>query len=170
MKRPLGFTVFVMLLIVGAWATLTTLRPSKPKPGYLATANLVRVVQDDSGVRHATLLVSNAGRNTICLQPLFGLENRSGQWRTNLIPTWAKAQNRNLMGVLPFHPQAKLLRTGESYEVEPPLPFDDSSWQACFWYFEKSSQLSGFLDKLSTILGQPNRQDVQQIAVTAWTN
>ena len=166
MKRRIGFTVFAVFLIVGAWAALGS---SKPKPRCLVTADLVRVVNDASGVRQATLLVSNAGWNAIYLHPIFGLENRSGQWRTNLIPARAMAQNRNLMGVLPFHPRSKLLRTGESYEVELPLPFDDSSWQACFWYLEKTSQLLAFLDKLSIIFGQSHQQDGQQIAVTEWT-
>lgn len=167
MKRQHGVAFIAVFLIVGAWAAL---RSSEPRPRCLATVELAGIVGDASGVRQATLLISNAGRHAIFLHPLFGLENRSGQWRTNLIPGGAMLQNRNLMGVLPFHPRSKLLRVGEVYEAKLPLPFDDSSWQASFWYLEKNSKLTGLLDKLSTILGRSNQQDAPHIAFTKWTN
>jgi hypothetical protein len=106
----------------------------------------------------------------VYLIPVFGLENRSGQWRTNLIPAKAIALNSNLMGVLPFHPRSKQLGTGESYAVKLPLPFDDPGWRACFWYIEDRSGLTGLLDDLCRTLRMKKTPIGQPIAFTDWTD
>ena len=167
MRRIFGFAVLTLFLLGAGWAILCSL---KPRPGCLVTVQVVGMTNDTSGARQATLLVSNAGCHAVYLAPAFGLENRSGQWRTNLIPSRAIALNSNLMGVLPFHPRSKQLGIGESYSVKLPLPFDDSGWRACFWYIEDRSGLTGLLDDLSTTLRMKKKQNGQPIAFTDWTD
>ena len=167
MRRLFGFAVLTVFLLVAGWAVL---RSPKPRPGCLVSVHVVGVTNVTSGTRQATLLVSNSGGHAVHLIPAFGLETRSGQWRTNLIPAKALALNSNLMGVLPFHPRSKQLGTGESYAVNLPLPFDDSGWRACFWYVEDRSGLIGLLDDLSTTLRMKKKQNGQPIAFTDWTD
>ncbi len=83
MKRILGFAVLAVFLLVAGWAIL---RSPKPRPRCLATVHVVVITNDPSGIRPASILVSNAGDHAVYLMPVFGLETRSGQWRTNLIP------------------------------------------------------------------------------------
>lgn len=167
MRRILGFAILTVFLLAAGWAIL---RSSKPRPGCFVAVHVVGITNDGWGTRQATLLVSNAGGQAVFLTPAFGLENRSGQWRTNLIPAKAMVLNTNLMGVLPFHPRSKKLGTAESYEVKLPLPFDDSGWRACFWYIEDRSGLTGLLDDLSTALRMKKPQTGQPIAFTDWTD
>ena len=167
MKRMLGFAVLAVFLLAAGWAIV---RSPQPRPRCLVTVHVVGIASDASGTRQASLLVSNAGSHAVHLVPTFGLENRSGQWRTNLIPVKALALNTNLMGVLPFHPRSKQLGTGESYEVKLPLPFDDLGWRACFWYLEVRSPLTGLFDDLSTTVGLKKQQSGQRIAFTDWTD
>lgn len=167
MRRILSFAVLAVFLLVVAWAIL---RAPKPQPAHLVRIQVVGMTNDTSGTRQATLLVSNAGTHAVYLIPTFGLENRSGQWRTNLIPAKAIALNSNLMGVLPFHPRSKQLGTGESYGVTLPLPFDDFGWRACFWYVEDRPGPTRLLDALSTTLQMKQKQSGQPIAFTDWTD
>ena len=166
MKRMLGFGVLAVFLLVAGWAIL---RSPKPRPRSPVTVQVAGITNDPSGIRHATLLLSNAGNHAVYLVPTFGLENRSGQWRTNLIPAKAIALHTNLMGVLSFHPRSKQLGAGQSWAVMLPLPFDDSGWRAQFWYVEDDSPLTSLANKLSSVVGLKQRQSGPQIAFTDWT-
>jgi hypothetical protein len=115
-------------------------------------------------------VVSNAGRHGAYLVPAFGLEKRSGGWRTNLIPARATVLDKHLMGVLPFHPRSKRLAAGESYEVKLPLPFDDLGWRATFWYMEDRPHLTMLQDDLYTLARFRKKQDLQAVAFTRWTD
>ena len=156
-----------MFLLAAGWAIV---RSPKPRPMCLVTVHVVGTTNDASGTRQATLLVSNAGAHAVYLVPVFGLENRSGHWRTNLMPAKAIALNTNLMGVLPFHPRSKQLETGKSYAVKLPLPFDDSGWRACFWYIEDRPQLAALLDGLSISVGLKKKQNGQTTVFTDWAD
>lgn len=164
MRRTFGFAVVFVLLLAAIWVMLPA---AKPGPRCLATASVLGTTNDPSGTRQATLVLSNAGNHALYLTPIFGLENRSGKWRTNLIPAKAAVLNTNLMGVLPFHPQAKRLGSGESYVAKLPLPFDDSGWRASFWYIEDRPALT-LWD--SVFMRGKKHQGGQQIAFTDWTD
>jgi hypothetical protein len=167
MRRITGFVILSVFLLAAGWVIL---RSSKPQLRCLITATVIGLTNDASGTRQATLLVSNAGRHGAYLVPVFGLENRSGEWRTNLIPATAKALDKNLMGVLPFHPRSQRLGAGESYEVKLPLPFDDIGWRACFWYIEDRPQLTILQDELSKTVGLGKKQNLQTVTFTDWTD
>jgi hypothetical protein len=156
----------VFLLMFG-WVTL---RSPKPLPRCLLTAAVIGISNDPSGTRQATLLLSNAGSHGAYLVPAFGLEKRSGGWRTNLIPARAKVLEKDLMGVLPFHPLSKRLAAGESYEVKLPVPFDDLGWRANFWYMEDRPKLTILQDELYAIARLMKKQDLQAVTFTGWTD
>jgi len=165
-RRAFGFAVLIALVLALGWVIL---RSPKPRQRCLATAHVLGITNDPSGTRQATLLLSNAGTHAGYLIPIFGLENRSGQWRTNLIPAKAITLDTNLMGVLPFHPQSKRLGIGESYSVKLPLPFDDPGWRASFWYIEDRPALTVLSDNLYKTVRREKKQAAQQIAFTDWT-
>jgi hypothetical protein len=165
MRRILAVAVLMALLLAAGWVSL---RAPKARPRCLATLQVLGITNDPAGTRQATLLLSNAGTHAIYLMPLFGLENRSGRWRTNLIPPKAIALSTNLMGVLPFHPRTKRLKIGDFYTVNLPLPFDDSGWRASFWYIEDRPALTILWDNLTRAVSRQSKQDRQQIAFTEW--
>jgi hypothetical protein len=167
MRRITGFVILSVFLLMFGWVTL---RSPKPPPRCLITVNVIGLTNDASGARQATLLLSNAGSHGAYLAPAFGLEKRSVGWRTNLIPARAKVLDKDLMGVLPFHPRSKRLAAGESYEVTIPLPFDDLGWRASFWYMEDRPQLTILQDELYTIARFRKKQDLQAVAFTDWTD
>jgi hypothetical protein len=167
MRRITGCVILSVFLLMFGWVTL---RSPKPSPRCLVTATLIGISNDASGIRQASLLLSNAGSHGAYLVPAFGMEKRSGGWRTNLIPTSAKILDKDLMGVLPFHPRSKRLAAGESYEVKLPLPFDDLGWRANFWYMEDRPQLTILQDELYAIAGLRKKQELQALAFTDWTD
>jgi hypothetical protein len=171
MRRIVGFVILSVFLLIFGWVIL---RPPKAPARCLITATVVGVTNDVSGTRQASLLVSNAGSHGAYLVPAFGLEKRSSGWRTNLIPARAKVLDKDLMGVLPFHPQWQRLAAGESYEVKVPLPFDDLGWRAYFWYMEDRPQvtiLTILQDGLHAITRKERKKpDLQAVASTDWTD
>jgi hypothetical protein len=167
MRRIIGFVILSVFLLIFAWVTL---RSPKSPPRCLITATVIGLTNDASGTRQATLLISNAGSHGAYLVPAFGLEKRSGGWRTNLIPARAKVLDKDLMGVLSFHPRSKRLAAGESYEVKLPLPFDDLGWRANFWYMEDRPQVTVLQDELYAIARLRKKQDLQAVAFTDWTD
>jgi hypothetical protein len=78
--------------------------------------------------------------------------------------------DKELMGVLPFHPGSKRLAAGESHEVTLPLPFDDLGWRASFWYNEDRSQMIILQDELCAIARLRKKQDLTAVAFTDWTD
>ena len=166
MRRRIAFGI---LIVVAAGAVLH-LRPSAARPSCLVMVSLAAITNDPSGTRQATFRVENAGRHAVSVVPIFGLENRSGQWRTNLVPARAKFGGTDLMGILPFHPLSKRLRAGESCKVTLSLPFDGLGWRASFWYVEIRSPLENAWHGLSTRIGWKNKDDEQLIASTDWVD
>jgi hypothetical protein len=169
MRRIAGFVIPGMFLLMCGWVIL---RSPKPPPRCLITATLIGLTNDALGTRQATLLLSNAGRHGAYLGPAFGLEKHSGGWRTNLIPVGAKVLDKDLMGILPFHPTSKRLAAGESCEVKLPLPFDDLGWRAYFWYIEDLPTLTILQHELYTAVRLRKKQDLQTnaVSVTDWTD
>jgi hypothetical protein len=165
MRRIIGFAVLSALLLAAGWALL---RPSAPRPSCLVTVNVAGITNDASGTRQATFRVANAGRHKVVVAPSFVMENHSGQWRTNLVPAGAITLNTNLMGILPFHPQSKLLAARESFEVTLPLPFDDPGWRASFLYMEIRPPLNEVLHVLSRKIGVTRSRDGFLPASTDW--
>jgi hypothetical protein len=167
-RRKIGFAILSGVAVAASWVLF--LRPFAPRPNCLVTVSKPVITNDASGIRQATFRVANAGRYTVGVLPLFGLENRSGQWKTNLLPQKAIALRTDLMGVLPFHPQSKTLGAGDSFDVTLPLPFDDQGWRASFWFYEIRSPLPDALHKLSTRIGLTKKENGQLIASTDWAD
>jgi len=165
-KRQIGLAVLGVVTLAACAVLL--LRSSAPRPRCLVTVSLVVVTNDASGTRQATLRLVNAGRHAVVLVPTFGLENRSGQWRTNLVPPRALTSGTNLVGILPFHPRSKILKARETCEVTIPLPFDDSGWRASFWYLEIRPPLVEAVDELSAKFGRVKQHQGQIMVSTDW--
>src|SRR4029453_3404790 len=96
-RRKIGFAILSGVAVAASWVLF--LRPFAPRPNCLVTVSKPVITNDASGIRQATFRVANAGRYTVGVLPLFGLENRSGQWKTNLLPQKAIALRTDLMGV-----------------------------------------------------------------------
>jgi hypothetical protein len=167
MRRITGFVILSMFLIIFGWVIL---RSPKPRPRCLLTATIIRLTDDASGTRQATLVVSNAGRHVVYLVPSFGLQKRSSGWRTNAIPAGALFSDKDVTGILPFHPRSKRLAAGKSYEVKLPLPFDDLGWRAYFSYMEDRPQLTVLQDKLYTLASLRKKPDLFAVVFTDWTD
>jgi hypothetical protein len=102
--------------------------------------------------------------------PIFELENRSGQWRTNLVPPKAVALARHMMGMLAFHPRPKRLGVGECCVVTLALPFDDLGWRARFWYLDTRHPMDEAAHQLFMRIGWAKQEAMQLIASTDWTD
>ena len=165
MKRIVGLVLLSALLLAVGWSII---HPSAPSPSCLVTVNVVGITNDASGTRQATFRVSNTGRHKIVLSPSFLLENHSGHWQTNLFPARAVMLGTNLVGVLPFHPLAKLLAAGESFEVTLSLPFDDPWWRASFWYMEIRPPLNVALRALSNRIGGTTSEEGWLLTSSDW--
>jgi hypothetical protein len=164
-KRIVGLALLSALLLAAGWRLI---HPSAPRPSCLVTVNVVGITNDASGTRQATFRVSIAGRHKVVLSPSFLLENHSGHWQTNLVPTRAIMLGTNLVGVLPFHPRLKLLAARESFEVTLSLPFDEPGWRASFWYMEIRPPLNDALRALSRRIGRTTSEDGFLLAPTDW--
>lgn len=167
MRRKIVFATLcgLAVLVVGLVLFLRSL-PSSCRVAVITVA----VTNNVSGTRYATFRVTNVGRHPVGLVPIFDLENRSGQWRTNLIPDKAQVLDTNMVGVLGFHPRTKILEAGDSYVETLPLPFDDLGWRANFSYLDFPRPLeSGVLDLFSRI-GLAKRNDQTLVVSTEWTD
>ena len=160
----------LLVLMAGWMLYLRSLPP--PRPHFQVMVNTMALTNDLSGARHATVRVANSGRYAVMLLPIYGLENRSGQWRTNLLPAHALALplEKNLMGVLPFHPRPKRLEPGESCTVTLGLPFDDLGWRASFWYLKTRRPLHDDVHELFARIVRTKSEDQQAIVSTSWTD
>ena len=169
MRRKIAYaTVFLLALVAGWMLFLRSLPPQRPQ--YRVMVNTMAVTHDASGARHATFRVSNSVRYAVMLVPTYVLENRSGQWRTNLVPNGALTLGTNLMGVLPFHPRAKRLEAGESCTVTLGLPFDDSGWRASFWYMTIYRPFADEMRGIATRLRLTKREEIQRLVSTSWAD
>lgn len=166
MKRKIGFVVVAVVAIAVGWILYCT--APAPRPRCRMTLTVVSITNDGSGIRQVTFGLTNVGRHAVALVPAFGLENLSGEWRTNAMPPKAMTLRTNLWGFLPFHPKSKLLAPGESYEAKVTLPFDDRRWRASCWYIEVLTPSQQALDDLSTDLRLRNKQIGNQIVSTDW--
>lgn len=170
---------FVLMALLAFWllvlvaGSVLFLRSSPPPgPHFQIVVNTVSVTNDLSGARNATFRVANSGRHAVMLLPIYGLENRSGQWRTNLLPAHARAVplENNLMGMLPFHPGPKRLEPGESCMITLGLPFDDLGWRACFWYLKTRRPVHDDMHELFARIVRTKSEDQQATVSTSWTD
>jgi hypothetical protein len=141
-----------------------------PRPHFQVMVNTVAVTNDLSGARYATVRVANSGRYAVIWVPTYVLENRSGQWRTNLVPQKALTLGTNMMGVLPFHPRAKRLEPGESCTLTLGLPFDDLGWRASFWYLKTRRPFRDDVHELFARIVRIKGEDQQVSVSTSWTD
>jgi hypothetical protein len=169
MRRRIICVTACLLALVAGWVLYLRLLPA-PRQQYQIMVNTLAVTNDPLGTRHATFRVSNSRRYAVMLLPIFVLENRSGEWRTNLVPKGALTLETNLMGVLPFHPRAKRLEPGESCTVTLGLPFDDLRWRASFWYMALHRPIMDDVRELATRLGWTKKEERQRIVSTSWTD
>jgi hypothetical protein len=171
LRRKTGFAILTLLAVAAGLVLFLCL--STPRPTLLVTVSLAIITNDASGTRQATFRLANAGSHAVGVVPVFGLENRSGQWRTNLASPKTITLGTNLMGVLPFHPRLKRLGAGESCDVTLSLPFDDRGWRASFSYIEIRSPLQEARHGLSTLpsrIGLTKKRSVQEGQLTASTD
>jgi hypothetical protein len=169
-KRKIGFAILSLLAVVAIWVAL--LPASAPRADYLVKVSITSITNDASGTRQATFRLANAGGHAVTISTSFRLENRSGQWRTNLVPARAMIFSTNLIGDLPFRSQSKRLGPTESFEVTLPLPFDDQGWRAAFGYLDSRSELQDALhdlSKLTTKIGLTKKRNRQEGLITAYT-
>ena len=166
--------LLVVLAGVMAWLGLRQRGPvhqgRPPSPPFQVLVDTMAVTNDPSGARYATVRVANSGRYAVMLVPIYALQNRSGQWRTNRLPPSAVPLETNLMGVLPFHPRPKRLAPGESCKVTLALPFDDLGWRASFWYLKTRRPVHDDIQELVARIRRTKSQDIQAIASTSWTD
>ena len=168
MRRKIALRI--LILIVATAGAVLLLRPSATQPSCLVMVSFTAITKDASGTRQATFRVENAGRHAVSVVPIYCLENRSGRWRTNLVPAKATYSRTSLMGMLPFHPLSKRLSSGDSCKVTLSLPFDDLGWRASFWYVEVRSPMEEKLHWLSRRFGWKNKDHGQLIASTDWVD
>jgi len=169
-KRKIGFAILTLAAIVAVWVAL--LAASARRPDCLVTVSIIVITNDASGTRQATFRLANAGGHAVTIITSFRLENRSGKWRTNLVPARTMTISTNLIGDLPFRSQSKRLGPTESFEVTLSLPFDDQGWRASFGYLESRSELQDALhdlSKLTTKIGLTKKRNRQEGLVTAYT-
>lgn len=158
----------LLVLVAGAMLYLRSSLP--PRPHFQVMVNTMVITNDHSGARNATFQVANSGRYAVLLLPIYGLENRSGRWRTNLLPAHALPLGAKMMGVVPFPPEAKRLEPGQSCTVTLGLPFDDLGWRASFWCLKTRRPIYDDIHQLFARIVRTKSQDNEVRVSTSWTD
>ena len=160
MRRRLRFAIPGVVAVVAVWLLLA---PSSPaRPSCLVTATLLAVTNDSPGMRQASFRLVNKGRHAAMLFPRFYLQNRSGQWQTNLLTTPVVITSRtNLSGLMPFYPSSERLGIGQSCQVLLPLPCADTRWRAIFPYSRARHPLEDAVQIVFTRIGLAKKPRAQ---------
>jgi hypothetical protein len=128
--------------------------------------HVVKVSTNELGGRYATLLATNCGSTAAIVYDSLTLENPSGQWRTNELPTRLGLQKQraairgtNWFGRLSLSSSPMILKPHSSFSVDTLLPFDSGNWRVGIVYSRLPSQaewsVRGWLAKVGCFLNGP---------------
>lgn len=165
--RRARISVILGAIVLGVASWLAVLFLSRPASSSVKVS-ILSVTNDSSGLRHSTFRIANQGKRQVVIMPVYSLQNRQAGWRSNDLPQNAVAEGTNMMGILPFHPQTRLLPPGRAYEVTLTLPFDSSGWRACFWPLEPERPLPAFLKSCLKQVGFGEKDKPQALLETGW--
>lgn len=165
--RPPGIAAAASaVLVLALWLSIG---PFGRTPPFAATATVSRITPGPDGLRQATFRLANDGRYPILIFGLYSLQARLGHWRTKDLPAGAKiVQETNLFDLLPFHPNAKRLGPGESYEVKLRLPFDGEEWRASFHVVQPDPPLRAMINSWLRRAGFAPAEPRQSYLPTEW--
>jgi hypothetical protein len=169
MRRSVALAIPLVVAVALGWLLLTGSAPHRPN--CLVTVTVVGITNDVSGTRHGSFRLTNSGRHTVVLAPMWNLQKRSGEWPTNALPAGAQVvQRTNLVGTLPFFPRSSTLGPGGAYALTLPLPASDSEWRAAFPYLEVLPPMKDAWEALSTRIGLTQKPKGRTFASTEWMN
>jgi hypothetical protein len=125
--RSIRIILVVLALLTGV-IILFGIGHQEPVHRCHATAGILDITNDASGLQRATVQLVNIGRRTTFSTPLFTLESRSGRSQRLVIT--------NVLAVLPS--RVIELAPDESFTLTIEVPAEDLAWRAGFWYGEAS--------------------------------